>query len=247
MGELHLEIIKDRILKEYKIETQLGKLQIAYREAPIEKVSCDLTTEMKVTNSKQIASISLSVIPVDKDNDKGILILDRKSEFADNISNIFPKHLAAVRRGIEIGLMHGPKLASQVINVSVMLHMLNVMKGTTEFVIEATATQCIQKLLKQSGTYILEPIMCLDIAAPEEYVSSILADLSRRRASIQNVGIRGPNKVVNAEAPLSELLGYSSSLRTISSGTGTFSMEFLEYRKMSPIDETKAIQSVRGF
>ncbi|KRT78323.1 hypothetical protein AMK59_7288, partial [Oryctes borbonicus] len=145
-GELHLEIIKDRILKEYKIETHLGKLQIAYREAPIEKVSCDLTTEMKVGSTKQTASISLSVIPVEKENDKGILVLDRKSEFASNISNIFPKHLAAVRHGIEVGLMHGPKLGSQVINVSVMLHVLSVLRGTTEFVIEATATQCIQKV-----------------------------------------------------------------------------------------------------
>lgn len=115
MGELHLEIIKDRILKEYNIETQLGRLQIAYREAPIEKVSCDLTTEMKVTSNKQVASISLSVIPVEKDCEKSILVLDRKSEFANNIANIFPKHLAAVRHGIEIGLTHGPKLGSQVI------------------------------------------------------------------------------------------------------------------------------------
>lgn len=119
MGELHLEIIRDRILKEYKIETQLGKLQIAYREAPREKVSCDLTTEMKLSNTTQVASISLSVIPVESDEsnkETSILVLDRKSEFSSNISNIFPKHLAAVRRGIEVGLMHGPKLGSQVLN-----------------------------------------------------------------------------------------------------------------------------------
>ncbi|KAI4468846.1 translation elongation factor g-related [Holotrichia oblita] len=198
MGELHLEIVRDRILKEYKIETQLGKLQIAYREAPIEKVSCDLTTEMKLSNTKQVASISLSVIPVagnESNKEKSLLVLDRKSEFSNNISNIFPKHLAAVRHGIEIGLMHGPKLGSQVIHVSVMLHMLNVMKGTTEFVIEATATQCVQKLLKESGTCILEPIMGLEIIVCHDHVSCIIADICRRRGSVHSVAIRGPNKV----------------------------------------------------
>lgn len=119
MGELHLEIIRDRILKEYKIDTEFGRIQIAYREAPIEKVSCDLTTEMKVGSSKQVASISLSMIPVEKESDKGILILDHKSESASNIANIFPKHLAAVRRGIEVGLMHGPKLGCQVISSTI--------------------------------------------------------------------------------------------------------------------------------
>lgn len=115
MGELHLEIIRDRILKEYKIETELGRLQIAYREAPLEKVSCDLTTEMKVSSNKQVASISLSLIPKGNKPDKNILILDRKPESASNIASIFPKHLAAVRHGIQIGLMHGPKLGSLVI------------------------------------------------------------------------------------------------------------------------------------
>nr|XP_022907162.1 ribosome-releasing factor 2, mitochondrial isoform X2 [Onthophagus taurus] len=249
MGELHLEIIKDRLLKEYKVEATLGKLQISYREAPLDKATCDITTETKIGNNKHFVSISLSIIPKqNEDDEKVILILDRTSEAASNIACILPKHLVAVRHGIIVGLMHGPKIGYQVMNCQIMLHMLNVVKGTTDFAIEATATQCVQKLLKQAKTSILEPIMLLEIICQEAHVPSIMGDLSKKRAAIRNVSIRScGSKVITSEVPLSELFGYSTSLRIITSGTATFTMEFLEYRALSLIEENKVIEKIRGF
>ncbi|KAJ8945751.1 hypothetical protein NQ318_012073 [Aromia moschata] len=248
MGELHLEIIRDRILKEYKIEADLGPLQIAYRESPTTAVTDSLTVETRIGNSKQCITVKMSVVPTDsKQSTNDALKLDKSPESASNIASIFPKHLLAVRQGVDVGLSHGPKISSQVVNAHVVLHMLEVGRGTSETMMAAAATQLVQKLLRESGTDILEPVMRLEVVAPEEHLSTVLADLSRRRSTILDVTVRGKSKVVLAHVPLSELLGYSTILRTLTSGTSTFSMEFGQYEKMSPTDELTAIRNVRGF
>ncbi|VEN49354.1 unnamed protein product [Callosobruchus maculatus] len=248
MGELHLEIIRDRILKEYKVEADLGPLQISYHESPIEKVTDSFVLETKVGNSKQFVHIKLSLLPLEPGSSKkDVLVFDKTPDAASIIAAIFPKHLVAVKQGIDVGLSHGPKIGCQVVNAQVMLHHLEVGRGTSDTMITAAATQLVQKLLKDSGTNILEPLMHLEIVVPEEALSAVLADLSRRRVTISNVGLRGLSKLVIAKAPLSELLGYSTTLRTLSSGTATFTMEFSEYRIMSQDSEIGAIRSVRGF
>lgn len=115
MGELHLEIIRDRILKEYKIEADLGPLQIAYRECPIKKLTDTYIVETKIGNNKQSVTVALSLLPSDEKEDiSNVLKLDKTPEAASNIASIFPKHLLAVKQGIETGLTHGPKIGSQV-------------------------------------------------------------------------------------------------------------------------------------
>ncbi|KAG5861264.1 hypothetical protein JTB14_013504 [Gonioctena quinquepunctata] len=100
MGELHLDIIRDRILRDYKIEVDLGPLQIAYRESPIDKLTDTLTVETKIGNNKQLITVKLSIVPSDEKHQSGdILKLDRSPEYASNISSIFPKHLVAIRQG----------------------------------------------------------------------------------------------------------------------------------------------------
>lgn len=112
MGELHLEIIKDRILKEYKIDADLGPLQIAYREVPVGKVTGDLTRETLIAGSKQLVTVKLSLLP--QENDDELLKLDRSPDAASNLAHVTHKQLAAIKRGVEVGFLHGPKLHSQV-------------------------------------------------------------------------------------------------------------------------------------
>lgn len=114
MGELHLEIIRDRILKEYKLEADLGPLQIAYRESPIQEATDTLSVETKIGTIKNSVVVKLSVIPVDSCSSENVLKFDRSAESASNIAAIFPKHMVAIRQGIEVGLAHGPKISSQV-------------------------------------------------------------------------------------------------------------------------------------
>ncbi|XP_049820193.1 ribosome-releasing factor 2, mitochondrial isoform X2 [Aethina tumida] len=112
MGELHLEIIRDRILKEYKINADLGPLQIAYKETPLEQVKKEYVVDTKIGNSKQQIEIKLSLIPVIDRISNDFLKFDKSAESASNISGIFPKHLLAIKQGIEVGLMHGPKIGA---------------------------------------------------------------------------------------------------------------------------------------
>ncbi|KAL3286202.1 hypothetical protein HHI36_000712 [Cryptolaemus montrouzieri] len=246
MGELHLEIIKDRILRDYKVEADLGELQINYREALIAKATDTLEFSSKIGSADQKFTITLSVIPTIEEV-KETLIFEKTTEAAKNIAAIYYKHMLAIKNGIQVALEHGPRLSSKVSNVQVMLHFFWVGKGTSQTIITAGTTQLIQKMIREVGTDILEPVMSLEVVTPDEYLSAILADLSRRRAIIEDISIRANTKVVCSQTPLSELLGYSTILRTISSGTATFSMELLKYKGMPPLEEEKAIKNVRGF
>lgn len=141
MGELHLEIIKDRILKEYKVDAELGPLRIAYREAPLSKATGDATQETKIGSSKQFVATRLSVIPTENPV-KDVLKLDKTPQAASNIASIYHKHLLAVRQGIEVALYHGPKINSPVSQVAWMfyfnfyvLFLIGLMLGKSEYLL----------------------------------------------------------------------------------------------------------------
>lgn len=245
MGELHLEIIKNRILSEYKIDVELGDLQIAYKETIGTVVKDTHTINHKIGSGTHSVTVTLSLIPNESEKQERLL-LDRSPDNAANIAAISFKHLHAVKLGVESAMAHGPKLSCPIVNVQVMLHWLEVGRGTSDTIISASVAQCIRKLLEVDGTYLMEPIMNLEVVANEQNSSAVLADLTRRRAVVQDISSRGLSKVLNILVPLSELLGYSTDLRTITSGTASFTMEFHCYQLMSQQDEAKAIKSVTG-
>ncbi|XP_025159248.1 ribosome-releasing factor 2, mitochondrial isoform X1 [Harpegnathos saltator] len=246
MGELHIEIIKERIKREYKIDADLGPLQIAYKETIQDAVKDTLITEHKVGNTNHQVTITMSLIP--NYQGMGKLLLDRSCpDNSSNIDNIHPRMMNAVKNGVNAALLRGTKLSCPVINVGVKLHWLEVGRGTSDTMVSAAASQCIRKMLKNGHSMLLEPIMRLDIVAPQEYSSSITADLSRRRAEMQQIDQRGNNKVISAFVPLSELLGYSTTLRIVSSGNATFSLEFSHHQLMTIGDEEEVIRKSKGF
>lgn len=245
MGELHIEIIKERIKKEYKIDVDLGPLQIAYKETIQDAVKDTLIMEHKIGQTSHQVNITMSLIPNFEGNKK--LLLDRSPENASNINSIHPRVLNAIKNGVNSALLHGTKLSCPVINVGVKLHWLEIGRNTSDTIVSAAASQCIRKLLQSGNSMLLEPIMQLEIVASEEYFPSINADLVRRRAEIQQIDMRGNNKVIKTLTPLSELLGYSTTLRIITSGTATFSMEFSHYQPMIAAVEDKTIEKLKGF
>ena len=102
------------------------------------------------------------------------------------------------------------------------------------------------QMLEDAGVILLEPIMRLEIVSPEAHASNVLADLGRRRSEIQEIGVRGQNRLIKTLAPLSELLGYSTALRIISSGSATFTLQFHNYRAMGPLEEQEAVKKITG-
>ncbi|KFB39741.1 hypothetical protein ZHAS_00007434 [Anopheles sinensis] len=225
MGQLHLEIVKSRILSEYRIEADLGPLQIAYKETLLESQRGQWTAEKEIAGSKQLVQIDATIFPSTKGNEERI-VLDNSAEAQENLKLVRPRQMAFFRKGALGALQRGPKLGGQLANCAVKLHALTVGKGTTDTFIMAAAAQCISNILSKAECRLLEPDMFLEIVTINEYVSPIVADLSRRRARIEDISPRGSsNKVIKVIAPLAELGDYSTVLRTISSGTASVSME----------------------
>ncbi|XP_015585410.1 ribosome-releasing factor 2, mitochondrial [Cephus cinctus] len=245
MGELHIDIIKERIRTEYKIDVDLGPLQIAYKETIQVEAKDTHVSNHKIGNSSHSVTVTMSLIPFYEGKEN--LLLDRSHESASNIDNIHPRVMQAVRHGVQAAILHGPKLGCPVVNMGIKLHWLEVGRGTSDTMITAAVSQCIRKLMQAGESILMEPIMQLEVVSPDEYVSSILNDLTRRRAQIQRIDVRGQNKVLETLTPLSELLGYATALRIISSGTAVFSLEFDHYKAMSSMEEQQAIKRVTGF
>uniref|UniRef100_A0A182F4M4 Paired amphipathic helix protein Sin3a n=1 Tax=Anopheles albimanus TaxID=7167 RepID=A0A182F4M4_ANOAL len=217
MGKLHLEIIKSRILTEYRIDADLGPLQIAYKEALVEPSNGEWTAEKEIAGSKQYVQMVMTISPSDDPNEEQI-ILDNSGEAQENLKLVRPRQMAFFRKGAFAALQRGPKLGGQLANCTIKLHALTIGKGTADTFIMAAAAQCIGNILAQAKCRLLEPDMFLEVVTPTEHVTPILADLSRRRAKIEEVIAKGTeSKVIKVNAPLAELADYSTTLRTISS------------------------------
>ena len=245
MGELHIEIIKDRIKSEYKIDAELGPLQIAYRETVTNPIRDTFTSEYKIGKSTYVVTVTMSLIPDYYGSQS--LLLDRSPDNSANIDAIPLRMMKAVNAGVQSVLLHGPKLSYPVINMGVKLHWLECGPGTSPTIVTATVAQSIKKLMQASTITLLEPIMQLEIVVDNEYSTGVIADLPKRRAEIQQIDVRGRNKVIRCFAPLAELLGYSTTLRILSSGHATISLEFDHYRRMDPVNEAETIKRVTGF
>uniref|UniRef100_T1GWN6 Elongation factor EFG domain-containing protein n=1 Tax=Megaselia scalaris TaxID=36166 RepID=T1GWN6_MEGSC len=218
MGELHMEVIKSRILTEYKIDADLGPLQIAYKETIESELEETFVVEKEIAGTKQ--------------------------SFENDSSESF----ANVKKGALGALERGPRVGGNVIGVQVKLHKVTIGRGTADSFLMSAAGQCVQKILNDIGTKLLEPIMDLQIIVPSErVVSAVLGDLSRRRATINDVLPKGEQtKLILVHAPLAELSGYSSTLRTISSGTASMTMQPFGFQGMNSNDELVAIRRAQG-
>lgn len=248
MGELHLDIVKSRILTEYKIDADLGPLQIAYKETINSATRDSIKLEKEIAGSKQNVTLEFTVLnKKDAKHHDDIFRLDTTQEAAEALSAVRPKFIQLIKKGAIAALDRGPRLGCPVIDAQIILHSVLIGRGTADSFIMAAAGQCVHKILQNSDCGLLEPIMELQIIAPSERISTILADLGRRRATINDVRPKGQqNRVIEALAPLSELTGYSSTVRTISSGTASIILTPHSYAAMTLQDETRAIQQAQG-
>lgn len=193
MGELHLEIIKSRILSEYKIEADLGPLQIAYRECIQQPIRDKFELKKEISGSAHEATIDMSLIT----NGEEVFTLDTHPEAAHALAAIHPKYIKCMKKSVESTLSRGPLVGGTVVDTQILLHGLTLSKRTAEsFVMSATA-QCVQKLLRKAGCRLLEPLMSIQIIVPGGRLTGILSDLAKRRAEISEVVIRGENRVWN--------------------------------------------------
>lgn len=191
MGELHLEIIKSRILSEYKIEADLGPLQIAYKEIIKEPIRDTFELKKDISGTAQEVTIELSLVTDKKD----IFSQDNHPEAAHSLGLIHPKYIKCVRKAVESTLNRGPLVGGKVLDTQVILHKLVLGKKTAESFLMSATSQCIQQLLRKTGCKLLEPLMSIQIIVPGNRLSPVLGDLAKRRAKVSEVIIRGENRV----------------------------------------------------
>ena len=226
MGELHLEIIVDRMKREFKVEAEVGAPQVSYREAIKSEVSQEYKYAKQSGGRGQFGHVFLRIKP----NEAGAGF-----KFNNDIKGgVIPKeYVPAIEKGI-IEAMQGGVLAGyplEDIEVSVYdgsYHEVD----SNEMAFKLAASMGFKEGCRKAGAAILEPLMKVEVEVPEDYMGDVIGDLNRRRGQINNMGDRSGNKIVDAYVPLSEMFGYSTDLRSSTQGRGTYSMEFHHYEEV---------------
>uniref|UniRef100_G3WZ88 Ribosome-releasing factor 2, mitochondrial n=1 Tax=Sarcophilus harrisii TaxID=9305 RepID=G3WZ88_SARHA len=243
MGELHIEIINDRIKREYGVETFLGPLQIAYRETILNSAHATDTLDRTLGEKRHLVTVDVEVRPCAREKSEVIPVI----EYAENIrEELLQEFQEAIENGIRNAYLQGPLLGFPIQDVAVTLCSLTLHPGTSTTMVSACVSRCVQKALKKADKQVLEPFMNLEVTVTGDYLSSVLADLAQRRGSIQEIQSRQDNRVVVGSVPLAEMMGYSTVLRTLSSGTATFALELSNYQAMNLQDQNALLNRRSG-
>ncbi|XP_032134177.1 ribosome-releasing factor 2, mitochondrial isoform X2 [Sapajus apella] len=241
MGELHIEIIHDRIKREYGLETYLGPLQVAYRETILNSARATDTLDRTLGDKRHLVTVEVEARPIETSSLMPVI------EYAESISEELLKvSQQAIENGIHSACLQGPLLGSPVQDVAITLHSLTVHPGTSTTMISACVSRCVQKALKKADKQVLEPLMNLEVTVARDYLSPVLGDLAQRRGNIQEIQTRQDNKVVIGFVPLAEIMGYSTALRTLTSGSATFALELSTYQAMNPQDQNTLLNRRSG-
>lgn len=223
MGELHLDIIKQRLFREFGVDTTVGKPQVAYRETILNKTEHEVKYAKQTGGRGQYGHVFLRVEPLGPG--KGF-------EFVDEIKGgVIPReYIPAVEDGVVEALQGGILAGYPVIDLRVELYYGSFHEvDSSEIAFKIAGSMCVKEACRKAKLQLLEPIMAVEVVCPDEFVSNIVGDLNRRRARIMGMEPRGGGQAVKAEVPLSEMFGYSTDLRSSSQGRANFTMEFHHY------------------
>jgi elongation factor G len=241
MGELHLEIIVDRMKREFGVEANVGKPQVAYRET-IRKVIEDAEGKfVRQSGGKgQYGHVVLKIEP--NEPGKGI-------EFVDAIKGgtVPREYIPAVEKGIHEAVTSGVLAGYPVVDVKVTLHFGSYHDvDSNEMAFKMAAIFGFKEGCRKASPVILEPMMAVEVETPEDYAGNVMGDLSSRRGMVQGMeDMVGGGKAIKAEVPLSEMFGYSTTLRSMSQGRATYTMEFKHYSE-APRNVSEAIMAARA-
>jgi elongation factor G len=241
MGELHLEIIVDRMKREFGVEANVGKPQVAYRETIRKTIEDAEGKFVRQSGGKgQYGHVVLKIEP--NEMGKGI-------EFIDAIKGgVVPReYIPAVEKGIHEAVTSGVLAGYPVVDVKVTLHFGSYHDvDSNEMAFKMAAIFGFKEGCRKAGPVILEPMMAVEVETPEDYAGNVMGDLSSRRGMVQGMeDMVGGGKAIKAEVPLSEMFGYSTTLRSMSQGRATYTMEFKHYSE-APRNVSEAIMAARA-
>ncbi len=223
MGELHLEIIIDRLLREFKVGANVGRPQVSYKETILEVTKAEGKFVRQSGGRGQYGHVILQLEPLPRNS--GFV-------FEDNVTggDIPREYIPAVEKGIREAMTSGVLGSFQVIDVKAALlggsyHDVD----SSELAFSIAGSQAFKKAMSQANPVLLEPVMKVEVIVPEEYIGEVMGDINSRRGKIDGIEPKGGSQVIKSLVPLSEMFGYATDLRSHTQGRGTYSMEFAHY------------------
>ena len=240
MGELHLEVLVDRMLREYKVDANVGRPQVSYRETvrgTAEKIEGRFVRQTGGSGQYGIVYINLEPAP------------GEGFDFVNKIrgGSIPTEFIPAVEKGVEEALENGVRAGFPVVDVRVTLvdgkyHDTD----SSEIAFKVAGSLAFQEAAKRAKPVLLEPVFAVEVVTPEEYMGDVIGDLNRRRGRVHGMEPRGNAQVVTAHVPLSEMFGYATDVRSMSQGRATYTMQFDKYEEVPPNIAEKVVEARTG-
>jgi elongation factor G len=239
MGELHLEIIVDRMMREFGVVANVGKPQVAYRETIRQLAEYDYTHKKQTGGSGQYARTKLRVEP---NPGKGF-------EFENEVrgGNIPKEFIPAIEKGVVEALEGGIMAGYPMVDVKV-----SVYDGayhdvdSSEMAFKICSSICVKEACRRAKSVLLEPVMAVEVVVPDEYMGPVNGDLISRRGQLEGTEIQGGTQVIKASVPLSEMFGYATELRSRTQGRGSFTMHFARYEEVPKTISEEIVARVQG-
>jgi elongation factor G len=241
MGELHLEVLVDRMLREFNVDATVGKPQVAYRETISKAVQNVVYRHVKQTGGAgQFAHVVISLEPTGPGGGY---------EFVDKITGgrVPREYIPSVDQGIQQALDAGVLAGYPTVDVRATLvdgsyHEVD----SSEMAFKIAGSMVFKEAARRASPVLLEPIMGVEAVTPEEYMGDVMGDLSSRRGRIEGMEARGNSQVIRAQVPLSEMFGYSTDLRSRTQGRATYTMQFNSYQPVPTTIAEEIVKRVRG-
>ena len=242
MGELHLEVLVDRMLREFRVDANVGRPQVAYRETITKTVDNLRYTHKKQTGgSGQFAEIVATLEPHADP--------DETYRFEDNVKGgrIPKEYIPAVNQGIQAAMTNGVLAGYNVLGIKVSLndgksHDVD----SSEMAFKIAAQAWFRDAIVRAGPVLLEPVMAVEVVTPDNYMGDVVGDLNSRRGRVGQMEARGNNQVIAAQVPLSEMFGYATDLRSRTQGRATYTMQFDSYQKTPAFVQEEIVKRFRG-
>ena len=240
MGELHLEIIVDRLLREFKVEANVGKPQVAYRETVRKHAEAQGRYVRQTGGRGQYGDVYLEVEP----NEAG-----KGFEFENKIvgGSVPREYIPAVEKGIREALDTGVLAGYPIVDIKVRLtdgsyHEVD----SSEMAFKIAASMGFKEACRKAKPVLLEPVMDVEVVTPEEYMGAIVGDLNSRRGRIASMEARGSSQVIRASVPLGQMFGYATEMRSMTQGRATYTMQFARYEEVPPGIAEEIMAKVAG-
>jgi len=241
MGELHLEVLVDRMLREFRVDAHVGKPQVAYRETIRKAVEKVEHRYVRQTGGRgQYGHVVLNLEPTGPGGGY---------EFVDKITGgVIPKeYIPAVDAGIQDAMQSGVLAGYPVVDVRATLVFGSYHEvDSSEMAFKIAASMCFKEACRRAGPVLLEPIMAVEVVTPEDYLGDVIGDLSSRRGRVEGMDQRANNQVVRAEVPLAEMFGYATDLRSRTQGRATYTMQFTSYQEVPEQVAREIVAKARG-